>query len=107
AVVDARAMKVLAHYDLGGKGGGPAGLALDPANHVLFAFCHNPHTAVILNAEDGKILATLPIGSGVDSGEFNPHTMEAFSSQRDGTLTVIKETNPTAFEVEPTVQTKP
>ena len=107
AVVDAKAMKVLAHYDLAGKGGGPAGLALDAQNHVLFAFCHNPHTAVILNADDGKILATLPIGSGVDAGEFNPHTMEAFSSQRDGTLTVIKETNPTTFEVEQTVQTKP
>jgi DNA-binding beta-propeller fold protein YncE len=107
AVVDARAMKVLAHYDLAGKGGGPAGLALDAKNHVLFAFCRNPHTAVILNADDGKILATLPIGSGVDAGEFNPHTLEAFSSQRDGTLTVIKESNPTTFEVEQTVQTKP
>ena len=107
AVVDARAMKVLAHYDLAGKGGGPAGLALDAKNHILFAFCHNPHTAVILSAEDGKILATLPIGSGVDAGEFNPHTMEAFSSQRDGTLTVIKETGPTSFEVEQTVRTQP
>ena len=107
AVVDIKARKVLRHYDLSAKGGGPAGLALDPVNHVLFAFCRNPHTAVILNAEDGHVLATLPIGSGVDAGEFNPHTMEAFSSQRDGTLTVIKETGPTTFEVEQTVQTKP
>jgi DNA-binding beta-propeller fold protein YncE len=106
-VVDAKAMKVLAHYDLAGKGGGPAGLALDAQNHVLFAFCRNPHTAVILNADDGKVVATLPIGSGVDAAEFNPHTMEAFSSQRDGTLTVIKEKSPTTFEVEQTVQTKP
>ena len=107
AVVDAKALKVTAHYDLAGKGGGPAGLALDAKNHVLFAFCHNPHTAVILSADDGKILATLPIGNGVDAGEFNPNTMEAFSSQRDGTLTVIKENSPTSFEVEQTVQTKP
>jgi DNA-binding beta-propeller fold protein YncE len=107
AVVDAKAMKVTAHYDLGGKGSGPAGLALDAKNHVLFAFCRNPHVAVILNAEDGKILTTLPIGNGVDAGEFNPATMEAFSSQRDGTLTVIKENSPTSFEVEQTVQTKP
>ena len=107
AVVDAKALKVLAHYDISGKGGGPAGLALDPKNGVLFAFCHNPHTAVILSAADGKVLATLPIGSGVDAGEFNPATMEAFSSQRDGTLTVIKETGPTSFEVEQNVQTKP
>lgn len=107
AVVDAKTMKVTAHYDLGGKGSGPAGLALDAKNHVLFAFCRNPHVAVILNADDGKLLTTLPIGNGVDAGEFNPATMEAFSSQRDGTLTVIKENSPTSFEVEQTVQTKP
>jgi hypothetical protein len=107
AVVDAKAMKVTAHYDLGGKGGGPAGLALDAKNHVLFAYCRKPNTAVILNAEDGKIITALPIGNGCDAGEFNPNTMEAFSSQRDGTLTVIKENSPTSFEVEQTVQTKP
>ena len=106
AVVDAKTMKVTAHYDLGGKGGTPAGMAMDVKNHVLFVFCRKPQTAVMLNAEDGKVLATLPIGNGVDAGSFNPATMEAFSSQRDGTLTVIKETSPTEFAVEQTVQTK-
>jgi DNA-binding beta-propeller fold protein YncE len=107
AVVDSKAMKVTAHYDLGGKGGTPAGLALDAKNHVLFVCCRNPQVAVIINAEDGKIITTVPIGNGVDAAEFNPATMEAFSSQRDGTLTVIRENSPTAFEVEQTVQTKP
>jgi hypothetical protein len=107
AVVDSKAMKVIGHYDLDGKGGGPAGLAMDVKNRILFAFCHDPHTAVILNADDGKIIATLPIGSGVDAAEFNPNTMEAFSSQGDSTLTVIKENSPTSFEVEQNVETKP
>ncbi len=106
AVVDADALKVTAHYDLGGKGGGPAGLALDPKNHILFACCQNPQTAVVLSADDGKIITALPIGSGVDSTIFNPNTMEAFSSQRDGTLTVIKEKSPTDFEVVQNVATK-
>jgi hypothetical protein len=106
AVVDVNTMKVTAHYDLGGKGGGPGGLGLDIKNHILFAFCHEPATAVILNADDGKIITTLPIGKGTDGGGFNPSTMEAFSSQGDGTLTIIKETSPTTFEVEQTVQTK-
>jgi len=106
AVVDAKTMKVTAHYDLGGKGGGPGGLALDIKNRVLFAFCHEPATAVILGADDGKLLATLPIGQGVDGGGFNPNTMEAFSSQGDGTLTIIKENGPTSFEVAQTVKTK-
>jgi len=69
--------------------------------------CHEPATCVILGADDGKIITTLPIGNGTDGGGFNPATGEAFSSQGDGTLTIIKETSPTSFEVEQTVQTKP
>ena len=107
AVVDVKTLKVTAHYDLGGKATTPAGLGLDAKNHILFAFCRNPATAVIMNADDGKIISTLPIGSGTDGGGFNPNTMEAFSSQRDGTLTIIKETSPTTFTVAQTVQTKP
>ena len=61
---------------------------------------------VILNADTGKILATLPIGTGVDGASFNPATMEAFTSQGDGTLTIVKENSPTSFSVEQTVQTK-
>jgi DNA-binding beta-propeller fold protein YncE len=106
AVVDVKTLKVTAHYDLAGKGGGPGGLGLDAKNHILFAFCHEPATAVILSADDGKIITTLPIGNGTDGGGFNPATMEAFSSQRDGTLTIIKENSPTSFEVAQTVQTK-
>src|SRR5439155_12752032 len=82
------------------------GLGLDVKNHILFAMCHNPQTCVVLNADDGTIITTLPIGRGVDGGGFNPTTMEAFSSQGDGTLTIIKENSPTSFEVEQTVQTK-
>jgi DNA-binding beta-propeller fold protein YncE len=106
AVVDVKTLKVTAHYDLAGKGGGPAGLGFDTKNRILFAMCHDPQTCVVLNADDGKILATLPIGRGTDGGGFNPNTMEAFSSQGDGTLTIIKKTSPTSFEVEQTVQTK-
>jgi DNA-binding beta-propeller fold protein YncE len=106
AVVDVKTLKVTAHYDIAGKGGGPAGLGFDPKNRILFAMCHDPQTCVILSADDGKIITTLPIGRGTDGGGFNPKTMEAFSSQGDGTLTIIKETSPTSFEVEQTVQTK-
>ncbi len=100
AVVDANSLKVTAHYDLGTKGLHPAGLGLDAKNHILFACCRSPASCVILNADNGKILATLPIGSGVDGAAFNPNTMEAFSSQGDGSFTIIKENSPTSFEVE-------
>jgi DNA-binding beta-propeller fold protein YncE len=105
AVVDATTMKVLAHFDLGGKGGTPAGLAMDVKNRLLFACCRNPATAVVLNADDGKILAALPIGAGTDGAVFNAATGEAFSSNRDGTLSVIKVGGPTNFAVTQTVAT--
>ncbi len=106
AVVDTKTRTVSAEYDLAGKGGTPAGLGLDAKNHILFAFCRAPQTCVVLDANDGKILATLPIGRGTDGGGFNPASMEAFSSQGDGTLTIIKENSPTSFAVEQTIETK-
>ena len=106
AVVDLKTLKVVTKYDLGDSAGEPGGLGLDVKNHILFAMCAQPDVCVVLNAEDGKVLASLPIGNGTDGGGFNPATMEAFSSQRDGTLTIIQESNPTGFAVEQTVQTK-
>jgi len=105
AVVDTKTLTLTAHYDVTGKGGTCAGLALDTKNHILFAACRNPATMVILNADNGNIITTLPIGMGSDGAGFNPNTMEAFSSQGDGTLTIVKETSPTNFEVEQTLQT--
>ncbi len=107
AAVDAKTLKVTAQYDLAGKGGGPGGLAFDVKNHILFATCHDPATMVVLNSENGTILATLPIGSGTDGATFNPKTMEAFSSNGDGTLSVIKENSPTSFVVEQNLRTMP
>ena len=105
AVVDANTLKLTATYSLQDKASNPAGLAIDAKNHILFAMCR-PATCVILNADDGKIITTLPLGGGSDGGGFNPNTMEAFSSHGNGTLTIIKENSPTSFEVEQTVQTK-
>jgi DNA-binding beta-propeller fold protein YncE len=106
AVVDMKIMKVITKYDLGDTAGEPGGLGLDVKNHILFAMCASPNVCVVVNADDGKVLATLPIGNGTDGGGFNPATMEAWSSQRDGTLTIIKESSPTSFAVEQTVATK-
>ena len=106
AVVDVKSLEVLTEYDLGDSAGEPGGLGLDAKNHILFAMCARPNVCVVVNADDGKVLATLPIGNGTDGGGFNPATMEAWSSQRDGTLTIIKENSPTDFAVEQTVKTK-
>jgi hypothetical protein len=105
AAVDAKNLKVTAHYDLGGKGGAPAGLGFDTKNRILFASCAMPAAMVILSADDGKIITSLSIGNGTDGAGFNPATMEGFSSQRDGTLTVVKENSPNSFAVAQTVKT--
>jgi len=115
AVVDAKTLQVTAHYDLGDKGNGAAGLAIDAKNHILFAMCRGAAgsgpTCVILSATDGKIITTLPLAGGSDGGGFNPNTMEAFSStgndgKGSGALSVIKENSPTDFVLEDPVQTK-
>jgi DNA-binding beta-propeller fold protein YncE len=107
AVIDADAMKLVGKYDLSSRGGGCAGLALDAENGILFAACRDKNNMIILSAADGHILTDLPIGAGCDGATFNPDTMEAFSSQGDGTLTVIKENSPTSFAVEQTISTPP
>ena len=105
AVIDANTMKMVGKYDLSSKSGGCAGLALDTKNNILFAACRDHNDMVILSATDGHIITDMPIGQGCDGAAFNPATMEAFSSQGDGTLTVIKENSPTSFVVEQTVTT--
>jgi len=111
--VDVKTMKAVAHYPLGDKGR-CNGLALDAKNHVLFAACANSGNPpaqpaqpmmVILSAEDGKILTSLPLAGGSDGAAFNPSTMEAFSTHGNGTLTVVKEKSPASFEVEQNLET--
>ena len=113
-VVDVKTMKAVAHYPFGDKGGRCNGLALDNKNHVLFAACATSGNApadppkpqmVILSASDGRILKTLPLAGGSDGAAFNSTTMEAFSTHGNGTMTVVKETSPTTFEVEQNLQT--
>ena len=105
AVIDANTMKMVGRYDLSSRGAGCAGLALDKQNQILFAACREKNNMVILSATDGHIITDLPTGVGCDGVTFNPATMEAFSSQGDGTLTVVKEDSPTSFHVEQTVAT--
>jgi DNA-binding beta-propeller fold protein YncE len=106
AVVDVKAMQVTGRYDLGGAST-PSGLAYDVKNQILFVECRNPAVSVVMSARDGKILKTLPIGTGVDGAGFMPQTGEAFSSQGDGTLTIVKENGPSDIHVEQTVKTMP
>ena len=76
----------------------PSGLALDNDNHRLFSVCANK-LMVVLDALTGKVITTLPIGSGVDGTAFDPELMCAYSSNGEGTLTIVKEMSPNDFRI--------
>jgi DNA-binding beta-propeller fold protein YncE len=101
---DANGLKVLHHYPLA-PCEEPSGLAMDVANRRLFVGCRNKMMAVV-DADSGKIIATPAIGEGVDATAFDPSAGYAFSSNDEGTLTVVKENSPSDFAVIDTVQTK-
>jgi DNA-binding beta-propeller fold protein YncE len=78
----------------------PTGLSIDRKNRRLFVGCHNKMMAIV-DADNGKILATPPIGEGVDATRFDPETGLAFAScGQDGVLTVVKEESPGKFSSE-------
>jgi len=101
--IDARNLVVTATWPLA-PCESPAGLAMDREHRRLFAGCHNKTMAVV-DAESGKVVASVPIGAGVDANQFDPGTGFAFSSNGAGTLSVIHEDSPdkfTAIEEVPT-----
>ena len=82
----------------------PSGLAIDAKHARLFSVCANRQMAV-LDARDGKLVASVPIGEGPDGAAFDPASGNAFSSNSDGTLTVVHEDDADHFRVLATVPT--
>jgi YVTN family beta-propeller protein len=95
--IDARNAKVVGSWPLTGCEE-PSGLAMDAKHRRLFAGCGNEVMAVV-NADSGKVVTTLPIGKGVDANGFDPGNELAFSSNGDGTLTVVHQDAPDKFSV--------
>jgi YVTN family beta-propeller protein len=89
AVIDAKKLEVKNTYTLG-EGKRAVGLAIDTAKRRLFVTCGN-QKMIVLDADGGKVLATLPIGRGTDAAVFDQELGLAFSSNGDGTLTVVGE----------------
>ena len=102
AVVDIKARKVLAHWPVT-PGGAPVGLSIDSEKRRLFIGCRNPQKLIVMSTDDGKVLADLPIGTGVDATRFDGD--QTFASCRDGKLEVAGESTPGKFEILQTVTT--
>jgi YVTN family beta-propeller protein len=81
-----------------GTGSSPSGLAIDTKTKRLFAGCDNK-VLVVLNAENGRVVKELPIGDGCDGVAFDPGTKTVYSSNGEGTLTVINEKSANDYEV--------
>lgn len=101
--VDTRTNRVVAHWSIPACQS-PHGMAMDRHNRRLFVTCENQRMLVV-NADDGAIVATLPIGKFTDGAAFDPKTKRAFSSNGAGTLTVVREFRPDKYAVVGTVQT--
>ncbi len=93
--IDSQKLTITARWPLA-PGQSPSGLAIDREHRRLFVGCHNQMMAVV-DADSGKVLATPAIGQGVDANAFDPGTQLAFSSNGDGTLTVVHEDSPEKF----------
>jgi DNA-binding beta-propeller fold protein YncE len=102
--IDSKQGKVLAHWPLA-PGEGPTGLAIDREHRRLYSGCSNRMMAV-LDADEGKLLGTVPVGSGVDGVAFDGQLGLAISANgRDGTLTAVKEEPAGTFQAVQTLQT--
>jgi len=103
-VIDTKTYEVAKTYKTG-RGEEPSGLAIDTKTKRLFAGCDNK-LLVVLNAENGKVVAELPIGDGCDGEVFDDDQKLIFSANGEGTLTAIKEVNKDKFEVVENIPTQ-
>jgi DNA-binding beta-propeller fold protein YncE len=101
---DATTLKVVHTWPLA-PGKEPTGIAMDRQHRRLFSTCAN-NLMIVLDADSGKVVGQLPIGSGVDGAGFDPFTRFAFSSNGEGTLTVVREESPAKFSVVENVTTR-
>jgi DNA-binding beta-propeller fold protein YncE len=83
-----------------------SGMALDNENHRLFTVCSNK-LMVIMDANSGKVVTSLPIGDGCDGAAFDPALKRAYSSNGEGTLTVVQEISPDEFIMLENIPTLP
>lgn len=103
-VIDSKTLKVTSNYPLA-PCGGPTGIALDAANHRIFSVCRQNKGMSVVDANTGAVIATVPIGAGVDAVAYDPETKLVFCSCGDGTTTIIKQESADKYTVVQTLKT--
>ncbi len=107
AVINLKTFKVVSRWPLA-PGKGPSGLAIDKKNNRLFSTCSDSKLLIVMDATNGKIVAKLPMGEGVDGAAFDANKKIIFAPDgRTGTISAYKETSANQFENLGTITTKP
>jgi YVTN family beta-propeller protein len=99
---DARSLEVKKRWSIA-PGEGPSGLAIDLKNKRLFSVCNK--VMVVSDFENGKVVATVPIGGGPDAVRYDAEAGLVFASNGEGTLTVVKQESADKYSVLETVAT--
>jgi DNA-binding beta-propeller fold protein YncE len=83
----------------------PTGLAIDVKNNRLFSVCRKTKTMVVMDANSGKIVATLPIGGGVDGVIYDKKLKVVITSNGEGNATIIRQVDADNYTVYQTLIT--
>jgi DNA-binding beta-propeller fold protein YncE len=103
--LDAEKPAVIERWPLA-PGATPTGLTIDIRSRRLFVGCRNKLLAVV-NADDGKVIATLPIGDRVDATFYDPETSLVFASNGDGTVNIVRQEGADKYVAAGTLKTRP
>jgi YVTN family beta-propeller protein len=103
-VIDLKTDKVISTWKIG-NGESPSGLAIDRKKGRLFSGCENK-LMIVLDTKTGKVISEVPIGDGCDGTAFDPGNGNAYSSNGEGTITVVRENKSGKYEAEETITTK-
>ena len=101
--IDTKTNKVKAHWPIPACTS-PHGMAIDAQSRRVFTTCENS-VALAVDADTGKMIASLPIGSRTDGAAFDPIRKRFFSSNGEGTITIVQENSPNSFAVLANVKT--
>ena len=96
-VINSQTMKVENSWSIA-PGEEPSGLAIDLKTHRLFAVCDNK-MMVVVDATNGKVITTLPTGENTDGCAFDAGLNRIYSSNGDGTMTIVQEVNADTYKV--------
>jgi len=103
--IDTTTHKIVSEWPIA-PGESASGMAIDATHHRLFLGCDN-HLMVMLDSNSGKVVASVPIGMGVDANAFDNQSQLAFSSNGEGTVTIAHEAAPDKLVVVQTLRTQP